>query len=569
MLAGLDHVATEAGPLPIRRREPEPRRREHVRVAVRRDGRARPPSMPPSACCAMPASPSWRRPATTCRPDGRLVPGVRRRRHRRRRPGRRAAGIASFSDASSKVALAAPGHQHPVVAAGRHLRAEVGDVDGGAGGGRGLRPHPPGGADRLTGVAARPAAVHRPDRERPPHRRDLPGPRRGRRPAHPRLRQPHARPMAAPSPPSTGWPRRSGSSTPAPGSAATASRPAPPSPWTCRARPDDAGHRPPAASLNVTAVGAAAPGFLTVYPCGQPAPPVSSVNYASAAPVANKVIADGAGRRAGVRLHDVGHRCRRRSRRVAPGRPAVPRRPPHRVLDTRQFSGPLTDVAVVVAPAGAVGAVVNVTVTGSAVAGFATLYPVRRCGAAGVQRQLRRQGHRRRRPPSPPSTPPAGMCVHTSTPGPRRSSMSPAGSDRVPAGGAVPGGRHPTPRAARHRRRGDPRQLRRGRRCGPHAHRHGADGGRVRHGLPLRPDAPARVEHQLRGGRDRGQRRRRHPRRPGPDLRAHPRAHPRRGRRQRHVHVQRCAAPSGAIRRTQPPRLRPIHRPAGCHNRWT
>ena len=50
---------------------------------------------------------------------------------------------------------------------------------------------------------------------------------------------------------------------------------------------------------------------------------------------------------------------------------------PHRVLDTRQVSAVLSDVAVAVAPSGAVGAVVNVTVTEPAAAGFATVYP---CG---------------------------------------------------------------------------------------------------------------------------------------------------------------------------------------------
>ena len=45
-----------------------------------------------------------------------------------------------------------------------------------------------------------------------------------------------------------------------------------------------------AASLNVTAVGAEAPGFVTVYPCDEPVPYVSSINTRSAIPVPNAVI---------------------------------------------------------------------------------------------------------------------------------------------------------------------------------------------------------------------------------------------------------------------------------------
>ena len=55
------------------------------------------------------------------------------------------------------------------------------------------------------------------------------------------------------------------------------------------ARPSSLGTSP-AASLNVTAVGATVPGYLTLYPCGGTTPLVSSVNYAGSAPVANKVV---------------------------------------------------------------------------------------------------------------------------------------------------------------------------------------------------------------------------------------------------------------------------------------
>jgi hypothetical protein len=147
---------------------------------------------------------------------------------------------------------------------------------------------------------------------------------------------------------------------------------------TMPARPAALGANP-AASLNVTAVGAAAAGFITMYPCGGATPLVSSVNYATSAPVANKVVvtvpADGQVCLFTMSATDV----------VVdldgwlPADLPFHAVPPHRALDTRQLSGPLTDVAVPVAPSGAVGAVVNVTVTEPAGPGFATVYP---CGAA-------------------------------------------------------------------------------------------------------------------------------------------------------------------------------------------
>jgi hypothetical protein len=147
---------------------------------------------------------------------------------------------------------------------------------------------------------------------------------------------------------------------------------------TMPARPAGLGTSP-AASLNVTAVGASAPGFLTVYPCGGGTPLVSSVNYTTSTPVANKVVvtvpADGRVCFFTMSATDVV---------IDLDGWLVAEHPfhavdPHRVLDTRQMSAPLTDVAVAVAPPGAVGTAVNVTVTEPAAAGFATIYP---CGSA-------------------------------------------------------------------------------------------------------------------------------------------------------------------------------------------
>ena len=50
---------------------------------------------------------------------------------------------------------------------------------------------------------------------------------------------------------------------------------------------DDAG----AVVLNVTATGATLPGHVRVYPCGEPRPDASNVNYTPGADIANAVIA--------------------------------------------------------------------------------------------------------------------------------------------------------------------------------------------------------------------------------------------------------------------------------------
>ncbi len=43
--------------------------------------------------------------------------------------------------------------------------------------------------------------------------------------------------------------------------------------------------------MNVTAVGASADGFMTVYPCGEPVPLASNPNYAKGRDIANSVLA--------------------------------------------------------------------------------------------------------------------------------------------------------------------------------------------------------------------------------------------------------------------------------------
>jgi hypothetical protein len=47
-----------------------------------------------------------------------------------------------------------------------------------------------------------------------------------------------------------------------------------------------------AVAVNVTAVGAASPGFVTVSPCGAPVPPTSNVNYGTGSPTPNLVVVE-------------------------------------------------------------------------------------------------------------------------------------------------------------------------------------------------------------------------------------------------------------------------------------
>ena len=139
------------------------------------------------------------------------------------------------------------------------------------------------------------------------------------------------------------------------------------------------GASPPAASLNVTAVGADGPGFLTVFPCGTSVPLVSNVNYSGATPVANKVVvAVPANSQVCVFSMTSTDVVVDFDGWLEPNRPFVPLEPTRKV-DTRPTGVRVTnDLAVAVAPPGATGAVVNLTITQPIADGFATLYA---CGA--------------------------------------------------------------------------------------------------------------------------------------------------------------------------------------------
>jgi subtilisin family serine protease len=139
------------------------------------------------------------------------------------------------------------------------------------------------------------------------------------------------------------------------------------------------GAETPAASLNVTSVGADGPGFLTVFPCEQAPPLVSSVNYAGPTPVANKVVlAVPSTRQVCIFSMTATDVVVDMDGWLASAKPFVPLAP-SRKADTRASGVRVNgDIAVPVVPPGAGGAVVNLTITQPVADGFATLYP---CGA--------------------------------------------------------------------------------------------------------------------------------------------------------------------------------------------
>jgi uncharacterized protein YkwD len=133
-------------------------------------------------------------------------------------------------------------------------------------------------------------------------------------------------------------------------------------------------------ALNVTAVGTTSDGFVTVYPCGRPAPDASSVNFTAGHAVPNLVtVAMGTGGTVCVVssspayvIADLSGWYSSSGQRYTPSTPK-------RLLDSRA-SGTATTFKVSVAgsvSADAVAVTVNATVTGAAGAGFLTAYP---CG---------------------------------------------------------------------------------------------------------------------------------------------------------------------------------------------
>jgi hypothetical protein len=138
-------------------------------------------------------------------------------------------------------------------------------------------------------------------------------------------------------------------------------------------------------ALNVTVAGAKAAGFLTVFPCGQPTPQASNLNYNANGVIPNLVIATPG---------TTGEVCFYNSAALdlivdiagyfPAGSGYVAQAKPERAVDTRGKAkvGGATLQEVPVAgvlgvPTDAAGVALNVTVTGAASDGFATVFP---CG---------------------------------------------------------------------------------------------------------------------------------------------------------------------------------------------
>jgi hypothetical protein len=142
-----------------------------------------------------------------------------------------------------------------------------------------------------------------------------------------------------------------------------------------------------AALLNVTAVDAAADGYMTMYPCGTNPPNASNLNFRAGQTIANAVLGRiGAGGKvcvytsaaAGV-IVDVNA--------AVPATATVVAVDPFRLHDSRQLAAPAAAGSTTVVqvaglggvPATATTALLNVTALEAAGAGFFTVYP---CGTA-------------------------------------------------------------------------------------------------------------------------------------------------------------------------------------------
>jgi hypothetical protein len=175
-----------------------------------------------------------------------------------------------------------------------------------------------------------------------------------------------------------------------------------------------------AAVLNVTATEPRQGGFLTVYPCGVALPLASNVNFTAGATVPNSVaVALGADDRVCVytnaTVHVVVDVSGWFAASAADG--MVPSAPV-RVVDTRDAGNRVNDLVVpldAMLPAGADAALLNVTVTDSLGAGYATVYP---CGTAvPVASNINFQrGETRPNLVSTQLAPDRSVCIHTSSP---------------------------------------------------------------------------------------------------------------------------------------------------------
>lgn len=138
-----------------------------------------------------------------------------------------------------------------------------------------------------------------------------------------------------------------------------------------------------AATLNVTATGARSAGYVTLHGCDEPVPLASNLNIAPGRTTANLAVVpvrDGA---VCVFASTAVHVVVDLTGAVGPGA-ALASGAPQRVLDTRAAPGTraaarATTTVRLPVPAGTTAAIVNLTVTEPAVAGYATAYA---CGTA-------------------------------------------------------------------------------------------------------------------------------------------------------------------------------------------
>jgi hypothetical protein len=151
------------------------------------------------------------------------------------------------------------------------------------------------------------------------------------------------------------------------------------------------------ATLNITVTQPVAAGFLTVFPCGQPLPTASSLNYATGQTIANTVVAKlGTSGRVCIYTFAPTHLIADVGGYLGTASQYVPGAAPARLLDTRpgsptvdgKFSatGPMNAGQILQlpvggragVPGGASSVVLNVTATNTGGAGYVTVYP---CGA--------------------------------------------------------------------------------------------------------------------------------------------------------------------------------------------
>jgi hypothetical protein len=135
-----------------------------------------------------------------------------------------------------------------------------------------------------------------------------------------------------------------------------------------------------AAILNVTATGPKAAGFVTVYPCDQPVPAASNLNFAAGQTTPNLVMAKPSATNTICLFSSADTNLFADLTGWMTGG-FVPTPSPTRLLDTRNggrlAANVVRPLTVSNASTGATAAVVNVTATGPSAAGFVTVFP---CG---------------------------------------------------------------------------------------------------------------------------------------------------------------------------------------------